>query len=109
MEQKKQLDPKTSGATELDEGQLEQSSGGADPINTLKRPTPRPPRRSTTDGRMLRPRNQESDMTDPKKQEEKTGSATELDEGQLEQSSGGSEPVNTLKRPPPRPAGPING
>ena len=49
-------------------------------------------------------------MTEQKKpQERKTGSATELDEGQLEKSSGGAEPINTLKRPPPRPVDPING
>ena len=40
-EQKKPLDPKSNRATELDERQLEQSSGGAEPINELKRP-PRP-------------------------------------------------------------------
>ena len=110
-EQKKTFDPKSNRATELDDGQLEQSSGGAEPITELKRPPPRPAARSTADRpRAPGRRNEESEMTEQKKpQERKTGGATELDERQLEQSSGGAEPISGNKRPPPRPAEPIAG
>ncbi len=43
-----------------------------------------------------------------KRQDQETGRPTDLDEGQLEQSSGGSLPPNELKEPVPLRYDPVN-